>query len=415
MSQPFSMTSLFSFLLCLSVSTFAIADDSFSVGTDNASVDESQAFDLINRFRADPQGELARMFSELSGTEYTQESLAAVLNNAPTPLPSNWWKDTFNEGSFSSLALNSMDFFGTDPAVLQAQFDALPEAGALFSYRWNGNVGWAAIQYANCVEMDGGASPNPHAVSGAPGLGARFTDSGYTGWNNVGENIAANFDLDILTMHLGFVVDWGNGTDGIQDGAGHRTSMLGGTGANPFTEMGIGIVDNGWEAGKVTQVQHFGNQFAEELLAGYAFKTGESYNFDNASATAVISIEDVTGEQILATTPDQWGGFSFDLSSLNFGTYNLVISDTINNVAMSNTYEFNHSGERITQLNVTAASEGMEVLLGDANQDGVVNLLDVAPFVELVSAGQFLAEADLNQDGIVNLLDVQPFVEVLSS
>ena len=55
-----------------------------------------------------------------------------------------------------------------------------------------------------------------------------------------------------------------------------------------------------------------------------------------------------------------------------------------------------------------------DVLTGDINQDGLINLLDVAPFVELLSNGNFQAEADINQDGIVNLLDVQPFVELLA-
>ena len=55
------------------------------------------------------------------------------------------------------------------------------------------------------------------------------------------------------------------------------------------------------------------------------------------------------------------------------------------------------------------------VVLGDVNQDGAVNLLDVGPFVGLVSAGQFQAEADINQDGAVNLLDVGPFVSLLSN
>ena len=55
-----------------------------------------------------------------------------------------------------------------------------------------------------------------------------------------------------------------------------------------------------------------------------------------------------------------------------------------------------------------------EVLLGDVNQDGLINLLDVSPFVDLISSGGFLPEADMNQDGTVNLLDVGLFVAVLS-
>ena len=50
---------------------------------------------------------------------------------------------------------------------------------------------------------------------------------------------------------------------------------------------------------------------------------------------------------------------------------------------------------------------------GDVNGDGLVNLLDVPPFVELLSSTQYQVEADINRDGIVNLLDVGPFIELL--
>ena len=54
------------------------------------------------------------------------------------------------------------------------------------------------------------------------------------------------------------------------------------------------------------------------------------------------------------------------------------------------------------------------VLLGDIDQNGQVNLLDVAPFIELLTSGKFQAEADINQDGSVDLLDVQLFVDLIS-
>ena len=51
---------------------------------------------------------------------------------------------------------------------------------------------------------------------------------------------------------------------------------------------------------------------------------------------------------------------------------------------------------------------------GDVNRDGIVNLLDVAPFIDLLSTGNYLYEADMNDDGQVNLLDVSLFVVRLS-
>ena len=53
-------------------------------------------------------------------------------------------------------------------------------------------------------------------------------------------------------------------------------------------------------------------------------------------------------------------------------------------------------------------------LLGDINLDGSVNLLDVAPFVAILTTGEFQCEADVNQDGGVDLLDVGPFVDLLA-
>ena len=57
---------------------------------------------------------------------------------------------------------------------------------------------------------------------------------------------------------------------------------------------------------------------------------------------------------------------------------------------------------------------GTPVLFGDVNLDGLINLLDVGPFVSLINTGQFQIEGDLNQDGVVNVGDVAPFVVILS-
>ncbi|MEM9409591.1 MAG: dockerin type I domain-containing protein [Planctomycetota bacterium] len=54
-----------------------------------------------------------------------------------------------------------------------------------------------------------------------------------------------------------------------------------------------------------------------------------------------------------------------------------------------------------------------DTLYGDMNMDCAVNLLDVQPFVNLLSSGGYQAEADINQDGSVDLLDVDPFVDVV--
>jgi hypothetical protein len=54
------------------------------------------------------------------------------------------------------------------------------------------------------------------------------------------------------------------------------------------------------------------------------------------------------------------------------------------------------------------------ILLGDVNCDGVIDLLDVSPFVAVLTSGGFDPKADINQDGQVTLTDVAPFVALLT-
>ena len=70
-------------------------------------------------------------------------------------------------------------------------------------------------------------------------------------------------------------------------------------------------------------------------------------------------------------------------------------------------YGFDQAAVRLTAIS-------MEVLLGDINCDGAVNLLDVAPFVDLISSGEFSPKGDFDSDGAVNLLDVAPFVNAIA-
>ena len=50
---------------------------------------------------------------------------------------------------------------------------------------------------------------------------------------------------------------------------------------------------------------------------------------------------------------------------------------------------------------------------GDINRDGNVNLLDVAPMIEILNATQYQLEADANVDGRVDIDDISSFVDLL--
>ena len=54
-------------------------------------------------------------------------------------------------------------------------------------------------------------------------------------------------------------------------------------------------------------------------------------------------------------------------------------------------------------------------LLGDVNMDGVVDFLDISPFITILATNGFQLEADIDLNGTVDFLDIGPFVLLLSS
>lgn len=65
-------------------------------------------------------------------------------------------------------------------------------------------------------------------------------------------------------------------------------------------------------------------------------------------------------------------------------------------------------------VRLTAVPETNPVLLGDVNLNGVVNFLDIAPFIDALTAGVLVAEADCNEDGFVNFSDIASFIAILT-
>ena len=54
-------------------------------------------------------------------------------------------------------------------------------------------------------------------------------------------------------------------------------------------------------------------------------------------------------------------------------------------------------------------------LLGDCNQDGVVDFRDIGSFIFVMPSGTFLEEADCNQDGVVDFTDIASFIGILTA
>ena len=75
----------------------------------------------------------------------------------------------------------------------------------------------------------------------------------------------------------------------------------------------------------------------------------------------------------------------------------------------------NFSGADSVAMDDFIFGEPIPVLLGDINGDQSVDLLDVAPFIDVITWGAFDISADINQDGAVDLLDVNPFIDLLTA
>ncbi len=58
---------------------------------------------------------------------------------------------------------------------------------------------------------------------------------------------------------------------------------------------------------------------------------------------------------------------------------------------------------------------GNAILLGDIDLNGVVNFLDIAPFIGLLTSGEFQAEGDFDGDEAVGFLDISGFIAALSN
>ena len=158
--------------------------------------------------------------------------------------------------------------------------------------------------------------------------------------------------------------------------------------------------------------------------------TGDGVTWANATAATMWTtlggdFDAMTSGTVLVNGPNSFGGEPPETFSI---TSAKLIQDVQNIVNGTTNYGFllkadpeglmgsasrvtSREGGNAAKLIITFSGD---VLIGDINMDGDVNLLDVAPFVDLISTGTFQAEADINDDGDVNLLDVAGFVELLA-
>lgn len=251
---------------------------------------EQELLALVNRFRADPEGEFDRYISS--------------TNPVQSPIP----------GVAGAVAA-----FGVNLTVLKSELAALMPQPPL---AWNTSLNDAAYGHSQLmITKDSQA----HVLPGENDIGTRIVNAGYTNWNTYGENIFA-YATSVAYAQAGFVIDWGSGTDGMQSPRGHRNNLINGS----FKELGISIVEENnpsTQVGPLVVTQDFGNCFnrTNSSVLGEIFTDTNSDHFYNAgegNSGVTLTLNGAGGT--FTTTSWASGGYQFD--NVPAGTYSLSIA-----------------------------------------------------------------------------------------
>lgn len=71
------------------------------------------------------------------------------------------------------------------------------------------------------------------------------------------------------------------------------------------------------------------------------------------------------------------------------------------------------SDQRMSNYQIYYRRSNTNLVLGDINSDGVIDILDIIMIVNIIISGQYNGLADLNSDGIINVLDIIQVVNII--
>ena len=155
-----------------------------------------------------------------------------------------------------------------------------------------------------------------------------------------------------------------------------------------------------------------GNRFLGGLIdggAGALFELSPGDVFDGLSGGGQDSFRMGTGVTGVLTFGFVSGEGSVGYFRIDLGLGNGPVVFLDGEVAV-----LDENGENDFTITVPDGDETV-VLRGDVNLDGMVNFLDIAPFISRLTDMDNQAEADVNEDGIVNFLDISPFIQALTN
>ena len=146
------------------------------------------------------------------------------------------------------------------------------------------------------------------------------------------------------------------------------------------------------------------------------FESGEGWEFTFNTAVQLQNIDllltDAGGALTISSASFPDIVLAGELDGDNDLGNTMVPANTLVSISYSHT-DPEADGPRIISLLVAEVEAG-DCLLGDVNRDGIVNFLDISPFISALSSGGFSCEADVDQNGVVNFLDISRFITLLS-
>lgn len=192
-------------------------------------------------------------------------------------------------------------------------------------------------------------------------------------------------------------------------GAGAQTS---GFAVDPATLDLWVIDDNGNPFDTLTQFDQTGNVLSGPFPALPAFPNGDAEAVSLMPGLQTLMVAEDDTNALMEITPTGVLVQNLSVADLSAGS-NLFVDPT--GIAVD--FETNrmfvcNKGDNTG--NVMVFDLTVPILLGDVNGDGVVDLLDVNPFVKVLTTGVYNENADMNQDGVVNLVDVAPFIDAIA-
>lgn len=203
---------------------------------------EQEMFQLVNRFRTDPQAELSLLVDRLN----------------PISSP----KADINQQLVS---------WGVDGNVLATQWQTLQPAPPL---AWNEAVYDAAHVHTQAMIAH---DDQKHEFPDEGDTGERLHDARYS-WRRWAENIYA-YPRSILEAHAGFVIDWGEGPHGIQDPPVHRNNLI----SPKYVHIGIAITEVNPGATRNVGPLVVTQDLTAPLIAGDAYVVGAVFQQWNDS------------------------------------------------------------------------------------------------------------------------------------